>query len=190
MSEPEDDPVLQNALQHAQAVQYDNYAFRAIPGGWVVHNLDFEHLWAGTSAGRCNPDGVKRLYLSVEKETAQAEFEYYATQDGVDPDLAECYSFAAKVKFERVLDLTSKAVRKQVGISLREIEADWKGKPHQPSQLQLIGYWVSKGYGKFSAILYPARRRQAGKNIVIFKECLTRGDYVTPVSRKPTKGWP
>jgi RES domain-containing protein len=79
-------------------------------------------------AGRCNPDGVKRLYLSVEKETAQAEFGYYATQDGVDPDLAECYSFAAKVKVERVLDLTSKAVRKQVGISLREIEADWKGK--------------------------------------------------------------
>ena len=64
----------------------------------MVHNLDFEHLWAGTSAGRCNPDGVKRLYLSVEKEIAQAEFEYYATQDGVDPDLAECYSFATKVK--------------------------------------------------------------------------------------------
>src|SRR5260370_13162755 len=103
----------------------------------------------GLSYGRCNPEGVKRLYLSVEKETAQAEFEYYATQDGVDPDLAECYSFAAKVKIERVLDLTSKAVRKQVGISLREIEPDWQGKPHQPSQLQLIGYWVSKAYGKF-----------------------------------------
>jgi RES domain-containing protein len=126
MSEPEDDPVLQNALQHAEAVPYDNYAFRAIPGGSVVHNLAFEHLWPGTGAGRCNPDGAKRLYLSVEKETAQAEFEYYATQAGVNPDLAECYSFAVKVKIERVLDLTSKVVRKQLGISLREIKTDWK----------------------------------------------------------------
>jgi RES domain-containing protein len=190
MSEPEDDPVLQNALQHVKAVPYDDYAFRAMPGGWVVRNLDFEHLWAGTGAGRCNPNGIRRLYLSVEKETAQAEFEYYAKQGGVEPDLAECYSFAARVKIERVLDLTSKAIRKQLGISLREIRADWKDKPHQPSQLQLIGYWVAKGYGNFTAILYPGRRRRTGKNIVIFKECLAAGDCVTPISRKPTKGWP
>ncbi len=48
----------------------------------MVRNLDFEHLWAGTGAGRCNPNGIKRLYLSVEKETAQAEFEYYVKQGG------------------------------------------------------------------------------------------------------------
>jgi hypothetical protein len=29
---------------------------------------------------KCSP--IKRLYLSVEKETAQAEFEYYVKQGG------------------------------------------------------------------------------------------------------------
>jgi len=130
MSEPEDDPVLQDALESVEATPYDDYAFRAVPGGLVVLNLNFEHLWAGTGAGRCNPAGVKRLYLSVEKETAQAEFDYYAAQAGVDPDLAACYSFAAKVEIERVLDLTSVPIRKKLGITLQDIRADWKSYPH------------------------------------------------------------
>ena len=64
-------PVL---LAKAKAVPYSDYAFRALPGSSVVHNLHFEHLWAGTSAGRCNPEGVARLYLSLERQTADAEF--------------------------------------------------------------------------------------------------------------------
>jgi hypothetical protein len=91
-------------LTAAKAVPYDGYGFWALPGGMVVHSLRFEHLWAGTSAGRCNPDGVARLYLSLDRKTAEAEFRYYQTKGGCNPDLAECYSSSARVNLARVPD--------------------------------------------------------------------------------------
>jgi hypothetical protein len=154
MSKPADDPVLQAALGKAKAIPYVRNAFRAMPGGSVIHNLRFEHLWAGNSAGRCNPDGIARLYLSVEKETAQAEFDYYASKSGQDPALAECHSYAVEVKLARVLDLRSHMTRKLLGITLVEIQADWETDPllppSPPTRLQAIGYWISEGHGKFS----------------------------------------
>jgi hypothetical protein len=194
MSVLPDDPALQAALSAAPAVPYSDTAFRAMPGGWLVHNMSFEHLWAGSAAGRCNPTGIERLHLSAEKRTAQAEFRYYARKGGTDPDLAECYEFAADVRLARVLDLTSKVTRRIVGITLVQILADWDADPllppPPPTRLQSIGYWISKGYGDFSAILYPARRRRKGRNLVIFKNRLGPGDAVVPRSQKPTKSWP
>jgi hypothetical protein len=80
VSEHRNDPALQAALREAKAIFYEEKAFRAMSGGSIIHNLNFEHLWAGNSAGRCNPDGVIRLYLSAEKKTAKAEFDYYAAK--------------------------------------------------------------------------------------------------------------
>ena len=194
MSGLADDPVLQAALSAASPVPYSGTAFRAMPGGWLVHNMSFEHLWAGSGAGRCNPAGVERLHLSAEKRTAQAEFRHYARKGGTDPDLAECYEFAADVKLARVLDLTSRVTRQIVGITLLQILADWEGDPllppPPPTRLQSIGYWISKGHGNFSAILYPSRRRRAGRNLVIFRNRLNPRDAVIPRSQKPTKSWP
>jgi RES domain-containing protein len=195
VSKPADDPILQGALSNAVEIPYWNYAFRVIPGSSVVHEIHFEHLWEGAGAGRCNPDGVKRLHLSVEKETAQAEFLYYAAKGGLDPNLADSYSFAVEVRLGRVLDLTSKKIRKHLSITLDEIRADWEvdpllHPPPTPTKLQGIGYWVSKGHGRFSAILYPSRRKRGGRNLVLFKSQMGPRDFVTPFSSVPTKGWP
>jgi hypothetical protein len=59
-----------------------------------------------------------------------------------------------------------------------------------PARLQSIGYWISKGYGDFSGIVYRSARRRAGHNIVIFAGRVTGTDFVVPISRAPTKGWP
>jgi len=167
MSIPANDPKLQETLRAVPAVAFDGPAFRAIPGGDVVGNLTFEHLWAGTSAGRCNPAGVARLHLSAEKKTAEAEFRYYAQKGGIDPDIAECYSFAANVKLARVLDLTDRKTRRRVNIALKQILAEWEPDPLKapppPTLLQCIGYWASRGHGDFSAILCPSARRTSGR---------------------------
>jgi RES domain-containing protein len=194
MSLPASDPALQAALAAAPAAAYSGVAFRAMPGGALVHNLSFEHLWAGGGAGRCNPAGIERLHLSAEKRTAQAEFRHHAAKGGGDPELAECYEFAAEVTLARVLDLTSGRTRKAIGITLVQITADWEADPllppPPPSRLQCIGYWISNGHGNFSAILYPSRRRRAGRNLVIFRNRLGPGDAIMPRSQRPTKSWP
>jgi len=194
VSTPADDPALQATLRSSTAVPFEGHLFRIIPGSSIVRNIRFEHLWAGTAAGRCNPKGVARLYMSLERETAQAEFNYYQTLGGLDPVLSDWYSFAARVKFARVLDLRCAKTRKQVGLTLKEIGNEWDDDPLHPravpARLQSIGYWISKGYGDFSGIVYRSARRRAGHNIVIFAGRVTGTDFVVPISRAPTKGWP
>lgn len=181
-------------LAKAKAVPYDNYAFRALPGGSVVHKLRFEHLWAGTSAGRCNPEGVARLYLSLERQTADAEFRHYQKKGGCDPDLADCYSFSVKVNLARVLDFRDREMRKLFDFSVGKILANWEPDPLSPSpppltRLQVIGYWISEGCADFSGIICPSARSKSGHNLVIFERRLAVGDSVTPISSVATKGW-
>jgi hypothetical protein len=80
MSVSTDDSQLQTALGAAPAVRYADPAFRAMPGGDVVRNLTFEHLWAGSGAGRCNPAGVARLHMSAEGFTRRRE-----AREGMQP---------------------------------------------------------------------------------------------------------
>jgi len=140
-----------------------------IPGSSVVHEIHFKHLRDGTGAARCNPDGVKRLHLSAEKETAQAEFLYYAAKGGLDPNLADFYSFAVEVRLGRVLDLTSKKTRKHLSITLNEIRADWEVDPllhpsPAPTKLQGIGYWIQKDMEGFQPFYI---RRDVSAAVVI-----------------------
>jgi hypothetical protein len=132
--------------------------------------------------------------MSLERETAQAEFNYYQTLGGLDPVLSDWYSFAARVKLARVLDLRYAETRKQVGLTLNEIGEEWDDDPLHPravpTHLQSIGYWISKGSGDFSGIVYRSGRRKAGHNIVIFAGRVIGTDFVTPISGAPTKGWP
>ncbi|NUQ66017.1 MAG: RES domain-containing protein [Pirellulales bacterium] len=76
------------------------------------------------------------------------------------------------------------------GADLGGLEADPLLPPLPPPRLQSIGNWISKGHGNFSAILYPSRRRRAGRNLVIFRNRLNPGDAVIPRSQQPTKSWP
>lgn len=141
-----------------------------------------------------------RLYLGLEKETARAEFRYYAASSGMNPDLAEEYGFAIECQLARVLDLREPAVRKHLSITLKEMLADWQADPlsEQPptmTKLQAIGAMMAKGEGDFSAIIFPSARSQGkrhqGSNIVIFKDCIQhRRDSVKPVTKKAVKGWP
>jgi hypothetical protein len=104
------DEIIKARLEEVDGIPFDAYAFRAIPGGKVVRKLKFEHLFASKAAGRCNPPGVVRIYLSAEPETASAEFRYYQSRGGADPDLAECHSFA--VIFKKQVSLPDSVIPK------------------------------------------------------------------------------
>ena len=182
------------AFANLEAITYDGYAFRVLSGDRVIHNPKFEHLWAGTGAGRCNPEGVARVYLSLERETADAEFRHYQKIGGLDPDLVNFYSFSTKVNLARVLDLRDAGTRRKLRISLNYILAEWEpdpliDPPPPITRLQVIGYWISKGHGDFSGIVCPSARRKNGHNLVIYKDRVIGGDSVIPVSSVATKGW-
>jgi RES domain-containing protein len=156
--------------------------------------MKFEHLWAGASAGRCNPPGVSRVYMSLERKTAQVEYEQFVKKEGLDPDLSDSYSFTADIKLARVLDLRSDPTLTVVGLIATDIEEEWEEDPlcprMSPTRLQSVGYWISQSYGNFSGIILPSVRGPSGNNIVIFKERVIDPDFVRPLSSTPTKGWP
>jgi hypothetical protein len=132
MSGAPDEKRLKKALQEAPGVPFVGAAFRAIPGSDVIRNLTFDHLWAGNSPGRCNPAGIARLHLSLEKKTAEAEFRHHMQKAGMDADLAECHSFAVTVKLARVLDLTDGKTRRMLKDPLKEILLEWESDPLGP----------------------------------------------------------
>jgi hypothetical protein len=76
---------------------------------------------------------VEWLYLSLDRKTVEAEFRYYQTKGGCNPDLAECYSFRARVNLARVLDLRSRDTRKLFDLSVAKILVDWEPDPLVPS---------------------------------------------------------
>jgi RES domain-containing protein len=190
VSSPSKDLALIVTLSKADAGTFVGPVYRVISGTLIIKNLDFEHLRAGTAVGRCNPPGVARIYMSLQKETAQSEFDYYERKAGFDPALSDSYSFAADVKLTRVLDLRLARTRRQVGITLTEIRKEWDDPALVvPTRLQSIGSLIARGYGGFSAMIYPSAQRRGGHNIVIFRDQIASPDYVTPLSAKATKEW-
>ena len=187
-------PDLPALLNKAVAIPYKDHAFRVVPGSSIVHKLRFKHLWAGNAAGRFNPAGVSRLYLSIERKTADREFSYYQKSAGFNPYLVDFYSFSVEVNLSRVLELRDRNTRKLFGISRAKILQAWEPDPLAPSsasptRLQAIGYCTSKGIGNFSGIIAPSARKATGHNIVIFKGRLSVGDSVKPLSPVATTGW-
>ena len=55
-------------LETTSAFPYTGNGFRVVAGKHLINNPDFDALWAANGAGRCNPDGVPRLYLSFGEE--------------------------------------------------------------------------------------------------------------------------
>jgi RES domain-containing protein len=102
VSTPPDDPELQGRLASALTVPFEGPAFRVVGGARVVHKIKFEHLFAGTGAGRFNPEGIERIYMALERETALAEFEHGEKRAGFDAALSDYYFFAVDLKLTRV----------------------------------------------------------------------------------------
>jgi len=143
----------------------------------------FIRLRFGTTAARCNPKGVKRIYLGLDPETANEEYRHEIRRGGLDPDLEESFSYPVKVELNAVINLTVKDHRVALGISSRDLRATWVDRYPPPrdsrkkplTKLQVIGLAIAAGHGSAAAIILPSVRRTGGLNIVVFADRLRKG---------------
>ncbi|AHF95016.1 hypothetical protein OPIT5_00335 (plasmid) [Opitutaceae bacterium TAV5] len=178
---------LRNALGQVTAVPFEGTAFRVMFGGILVRDSEFKHLQAQIGAGRCNPGGIRRIYLALEKKTARAEFEHVqkSLDPDTDPDLVEAHEFAVRVKLGRILDICDEQTRNVIGIDLAAISEDWRFTASM-TRLQTLGKLVAEGVGDFVAIRYPSQRTDSGINIVVFTDRLQNDDFLEANTIRPT----
>jgi RES domain-containing protein len=120
-----------------------------VSGTWAIneYNIAANHRYTGSGQG-----GV---YSSLESETALAEISHYGAQEGrvlVYKDFG----------FNKVLDLTKASVRKDMGVTLKQITSESYDVTNQ-----LGTYAKENGY---EAILAPSARSKGGTNVVILKQ--------------------
>ena len=141
---------------------------------------------AGASAfgARWNRKGIRAVYGSLEIETAVQEayqefLSYGLPLSGIRPRVLA----GANTKLSAVFDLTSLAIRRNIGFTLQELlEEDWKGiqAAGEESWSQAIGRGCRAA--GLEALLVPSARRRHGKNLVIFPDQLVLGSVLEPIA--------
>lgn len=87
-----------------------------------------------------------RLHLSVEKKTPLAEFRYYSAKGGGRSRFSRELRICGRSEVRPCLGPYGWSDRRLVGITLKQILADWESDPLLPpppaTRLQAIGYWI------------------------------------------------
>ena len=108
-------------------------------------NIAANHRYSGSGQGA--------VYGATSPETALAEMQYYGLSAGR-------VSVSRDVQISNVLDLTSQATRRELGMTLRDITGN------SYVNTQRIGDWArTNGY---NGILAPSARHRSGANLVVF----------------------
>ena len=133
-------------------IKYEGTIFRAVPSKYADGAFD---IHAGNIAAnhRYSSPGRGALYVGTSQSAVLGELRYY----GVDPSSV---SWASRnIELDNVLDLTSEATRRQLGISLEQITGN--------------DYFLTQALGDFartrySGLLVPSARQLGASNLVIF----------------------
>lgn len=138
-------------------------------------------LGAKQRGGRWNPPGVTALYGSTTDATALEESKTNDRYFGIvnrSPRLV----VAVEATLGRVLDLTSAAVRRQLGVTVAELMAeDWRKllEAGRESFTQALGRAAFQAGA--SGILARSAVAPAGVNVVVFSSNLGKGESVAVV---------
>ena len=138
-------------------------------------------LGAKQRGGRWNPPGVAAVYGSSTDATAleesNANDRYYGIVNR-SPRLV----VAVRARLHRVLDLTSAAVRRQLGVTLAELTAeDWRKltESGRESFTQALGRAAFQAAAK--GILARSATRASSVNVVVFPHNVGRGESLVVV---------
>ncbi len=165
-----------NALIACPLVSFTGDGFRYVPGRLVIDRKGaLDRFFAGKGAGRCNPEGVKRIYLGLNERTAKAEFDHYQRLWGLEPDQVEAYRFALRITVTGLIDLRDKAVCKQLGLTDADLAQDYSLDPNTPTKLQALGAEIALAATRAKGIILPSARQKGGFNIVLFTGKLVAG---------------
>ena len=137
---------------------------------------------------RCNPRGVRCLYLAEDRETALAEYEKYW------PDLQPELIFHGEFRAEAILDLGNPASAAHFNLEERDFFAPFRLEA-SPTGLQCLGETISL-QSRIVAMRFPSETRHAlgetGYNLVIFQESMHSPDSLRILSPGNTslEDWP
>jgi RES domain-containing protein len=145
---------------------------------------------AAQHGGRFNRPGIEALYLSVEVETAWAEYGQGSSLPS--PGTLVAYTVMA----DDVVDFSSGFDPTLWSPEWAEWDADWKYiariERKTPPSWRLADDLIRSGR---RGLLYPSTRRRGGANLVLFSSNFTAGDTIEahdPEGRLPTNqsSWP
>lgn len=162
---------------------------RRVPLSPLIASGSVDYLFMSGRTYRFNTAGVRCVYFSEDEATAAAEYERHALL--LRQPFATYY---AEVKFSTILDLCSSATVKALGLTTHDLQANW-ARAKRPTASQLLGEALSQQNG-IAAARFPsdAARKKGfvGANVVIFRDCLHRPDYVHILgpTKRPLQSWP
>lgn len=132
--------------------------------------------------------GPAGLYLAGDQATVLAELRDLAIGAGGrvrgggarDPVTL----FSVDVSVDAVLDLTDRATRRHLGLTLDALRAEWQERQRAwllradpPPPTQLLGALAHRA-GVFGGILFPSARYRYGVNLLVYPDRLTGGAHV------------
>src|SRR6266436_3681849 len=134
-----------------------------------------DYLFTSGKANRYNPAGVSCVYFSENEKTARAEYARRLGRAGLQP----LGTYFAEVHLAAVLDLTDAQTPQKLGFKPKDLSLNWQRSKNVRSQL--LGRAVSQ-QNRIAAIRFPSDAARAagfaGFNLVIFRDCVTRPDFV------------
>jgi RES domain-containing protein len=177
------------ALQSAPTRELRTTLVRRVPLTPLVESGAIDFLFTSGRPYRFNPAGVQCVYFAESEATAAAEYERH---------IVACYqpfvTYYAEVALRCVLDLCSNVTLKALGLTQRDLRAAWI-RARRATVGQLLGEAVSR-QSSVSAIRFPSEAARsagfAGTNVVIFRGCVRRPDFVRILGpgKKPLQRWP
>lgn len=145
-------------------------------------------LFTSGRSGRCNPSGVRCLYVSENERVALAEFAAYSKSR--EPRIL----FYGTLEAEAILDFEAKACRETFGMGRKDFFTNYRLSA-KPTPLQELGRAVS-GQGRIAAMRYPSfaceEKGETGFNFAIFPDAL-RAPWRLLIhgnAARPLQAWP
>jgi RES domain-containing protein len=162
---------------------------RRVPLSPLIGSGTVDYLFISGRPYRYNTAGVNCIYFAEDEATAAAEYERHTR-----PLKQPFATYFAEVEFADALDLCSPATVKALGLTRRDLQANW-ARAKRPTSAQLLGEAVSQQTA-IAAIRFPSdaalKMGFAGANVVIFRDCLRRPDrvHILGPTKKPLQRWP
>lgn len=155
----------------AKFENFDGVVYRAL--SLKYYATAFSPKGARLNGGRFNRHGLAAVYVSVDPETAYAEYQR------LNPNPNPCVIVAAELKVDRLADITGKLGKWPA--CWRNWECDWEaarddylnGNAAANCDSWICGDETVKAKG--SGILFPSRARKRGRNIVLYPEDAVAG---------------
>lgn len=180
-------PDLKTLLGSAPTCAFSGRLVRCIPQLTFQKGKPPRYLFTSGAVNRCNPAGIKTLYLAEDRETALAEYDsYFVTPE---PQLIYYADYAAGA----VIDLGDKSTCEHFGLSDDDFFKAFR-LATAPTTLQQLGAEIA-AQKVVTAIRFPSNARhqkgELGYNFAIFPGSLQSPDSLSILGNpSPLESWP